>query len=108
MYCYFLDIARKHQAEGQPVPKFVQTAIDEFQRHPLRTLMERLDEHNLSLDQRRIVSYSICDRATINLTCRITVERTANGLLCLMRWDEHLNTVKEDDFIPEVLKLLAQ
>ena len=106
MYFYFLNAAR-----GKPVSPFVQNAIRQYEFHSLRTLMEKLDEHNLAAwttDETRVIQYSIRNQDIINLADCITVERTDDGLLCLTRWEEDLMSVSEEDFIPKVLELLQQ
>ena len=115
MYFYFLDRAKEYKAKGKRVSWFVLNAIRQFENHSLRTLMEKLDEHNLAIwtvttDETRVIKYSLSMRNNdINLANCITVEKTTDGLLCLMgREQEHLMTVSEEDFIPKVLELFQQ
>ena len=107
MYSCFLHTAHESEAEGKPVSRFVQNAIRQYEFHSLRSLMEKLDEHNRAIEA-HIIQYRIINRDTINLTDCITVERNDDGLLCVTRWEEELMIVSEEDFIPKMLELLQQ
>ena len=112
MYFYFLNCAKEYQAKGKPVNQFVLNAIHLFEIHSLRTLMEKLDDHNLTiwtLDETQVIKYNIRNNGIIIIGNYITVEKTSDGLLCLMgREPEPLMTVSEEDFIPKVLELFQQ
>lgn len=111
MYFQFLNAARESEAECKPVCRFVQNVVRQYEVHSLRTLMQKLDQHNLAIwttGKTRVIKYSIRNQDTINLADCITVERTADGLLCVTRWEELLMTVLEEDFISKVLELIQQ
>ena len=109
MYFYFSDLKRADEAAGKPVHPYVQNAISFYETHPLFELMKRLDEHNLAVtDKKHFIKYSINDKDIINLKGRDTVERTDNGHYRVMRWEEHIMTVSEDEFIPKVLEHYAK